>query len=353
MLHEINQVASTLSAGYIDFSMQFSASHAKSQMRTQRSKFSYNLTIISLYGLFEQFIEGQIECFVRVISNGVGRYEELPKKLISTHPVLTLKYAQKNLDDRYKNPTDKLAEHNFLIKSLYDALDSESELFTVNGKVFSNHSSNFRYDLINSMFSDIGVDRVIEKTFSIGSVVDFYKNFFGLDDSPSHSNMVKKISEELLDLVLRRNRIAHGASEDNILAYSFLREKIEFINALSKAVSQVCNSVEKFHLYSTGLRNNSIYKLVKPTKVFTKMSSFGFSIKNLSMDLIGKLIYIGQVVYLERNEHVLSFKIKSIVINGQVDDIFETVSDFDFAIVLEGLFDVENYKKHVFSFCNK
>ncbi|EPR3505542.1 MAE_28990/MAE_18760 family HEPN-like nuclease [Serratia marcescens] len=352
MLHEISHAASSLRSEDITFSKDFSTSYTTLSLRTQRSKFAYNLVIISLYGLLEQFIEGQIECFVRVISARVKKYEELPEKLKSSHPILTLKYAQKNLDDRYKDPNDKLINHSILIKSLYDSLDCNSERFTVNGKAFSSHSSNFRYDLINNMFQDIGVDRVIERTLSIVSVGDFYKKFFGLDDTISHSNLTSKISEELLDLVQRRNRIAHGVIEDDILSYALLKEKINFINVLSKAISQVCTMVEQFHIYRNGLKNKSIYNFMKPSNTFEKANSFGFVVKDLPDDLIGKLVYIGQRVYLERNDTVSSYEIESLVINRVEDCIFETTDSFEFAIRLKGVSDVKKYSGHVFSFSN-
>lgn len=91
---------------------------------------------------------------------------------------MTLKYALKNLEDRYLNEQDKDRNHQSLIMSLYHSLGNGIGDFSLVGKVYSNHSSNFRYELITTLFNNIGVDRVIDQTLSLEGYLDYYKDFW-------------------------------------------------------------------------------------------------------------------------------------------------------------------------------
>jgi hypothetical protein len=345
-LHEYSHILSGITTS--SFSKDFIKRNYTNQMRLKRGQFAYNISIITLYGLFEQFIEGQLECFVKVISSKVKRYSDLPTKLIETYPILSLKFAQKNLDDKYKDATEKLVSHSDLIKSLNATLDANSQDFTINSKVFSVHSSNFRYDLIHAMFSDIGLDRVIERTIKNEVVSDFYKEFFGLDESSSHREVTLKITEELLDLVQRRNRIAHGVTEGDMLAHSFVMEKVIFINTLCMGIYEVCQKAMNYHFFDIKLKSDTILSFGKPAHVFSKVYSFGFSVNPSLSNYVGKILYVGQTVYLEKNEDVYQYEIETIHHNNTPVELFEVSSSSEFCIVLKGIQNVNSYCKYNF-----
>ncbi|HHA0035896.1 TPA: MAE_28990/MAE_18760 family HEPN-like nuclease [Yersinia enterocolitica] len=145
--------------------VSLASGYKDSKYRNVSARFNYNVAIISLYGLFEQFIESQIENFVKNISRLALCYDDLPENLKSNHSLLTLKYAQKNLSDKYIESETKNTNHKLLIQSLYESLNHKAENFSIDAKVFSSHTSNFRCELINVMFGYIGVERVIEKPY--------------------------------------------------------------------------------------------------------------------------------------------------------------------------------------------
>lgn len=245
----LNKLANDLKHGYHDANdneyNHFIKEHHDNRKRVTRSQYLYNITIISLYGLFEQFIESQIEGYVKLISSGVKNYKFLPKKMQEMHCDLTLKYAKRNLEDRYLSDEDKENKHRLLITSLYQSLGYGIEDFSLVEKVYSNHTSNFRYDLITSLFNNVGIDRIIDKTLSLNEYPEYYKEFFGLDDSAEHNEIINKLTEEILELVQRRNRIAHGAIEDNMLSYKLLLEKCIFFDKLCHGIFLVADKSKK------------------------------------------------------------------------------------------------------------
>ncbi|MER3183991.1 MAE_28990/MAE_18760 family HEPN-like nuclease [Salmonella enterica subsp. enterica serovar Chester] len=352
----LNKLAHDVKSAYHDSNENhynaFLSEYHDNGKRVTRSQYLYNITIISLYGLFEQFIESQIEGYVKLITTGVKKYRLLPQKMRDTHCDLTLKYAQKNLENRYLNEQDKEKNHQSLIMSLYHSLGNGIEDFSLVEKVYSNHSSNFRYELITTLFNNIGVDRVIDKTLSIEGYPDYYKEFFGLDDSAGHNEIVSNLNEEILELVQRRNRIAHGATEDNILSYKFLKEKCVFFDKLCYGIFSMADKTIKYHLMEVEMENNGAFEFEAPTKLYDKISAFGFSIKKLDDVKRNKCIYEGQVVYLKSIVFGVIEKhyIESIFYNGQSDDIFETTENFDFSIKLKNLDNIKRYKGYIFYF---
>lgn len=334
---------------YVDFLNDF---YEKGN-RVLRGQYLYNLSIISLYGLFEQFVENQIEGYVKLITLASRKYTFLPKKMQDMHCDLTLKYAQKNLDDKYVEAEVKSKLHRSLIVSLYQSLGLELDDFSLVEKVYSNHTSNFRFDLITTLFSNIGVERVIDKTLSFDGFSDFYKDFFGLDDGAGHSEIISKLAEEILELVQRRNRIAHGEIEDDMLNYQFLQEKCTFFDKLCEGLYRVVDRAYTYHLKEIEIIISKAFEFSIPTNIFDRSSVFGFAIKNLDNEKKNKLIYEGQVVYLKSKEKEVIEKhtIESIVLNKNECDIFETTDSFEFGIKLENLVDIKSFKGYLFYFC--
>ena len=334
---------------YVDFLNEF---HEKGK-RVLRGQYLYNLSIISLYGLFEQFIESQIEGYVRLITSASKKYILLPKKMQDMHCDLTLKYAQKNLDDKYVEADVKSKLHRSLITSLYQSLENGLEHFSLVEKVYSNHTSNFRYELITNLFNNIGIDRVIEKTLSFEGFSDFYKNFFGLDDGAGHTEIINKISEEILELVQRRNRIAHGEIEDDMLKYEFLNEKCVFFDKLCEGLYRVADRAYTYHLKEVEIIKSKAFELSVPTHIFDRSSVFGFSIKDSDNEIKNKFIFEGQLVYLKskEKESIDKYTIESIFFNKEPCDIFETTDNFEFGIKLQNVDDIKRFKNYVFYFC--
>ncbi|MBL0433238.1 hypothetical protein JD501_08330 [Aeromonas hydrophila] len=326
--------------------------HYKSDARKSRSQYLYNLTIISLYGLFEQFIESQIETFAKKIALVVKKYSLLPQKMQAVHSDLTLKYAQRNLEDRYIQQHDKIRNHNSLIISLYKTLESNHDDFSLFEKVYSSHTANFRYDLITNLFNNIGIERVIDKTLGIDSCKSHYIKYFGLDDSAEHVEIANKLAEEILDLVQRRNRIAHGEIEDDLLSFDLLSDKCIFFDFLCQGISDITEQSMQYYLYKNEIIRNCAFNLNSPQNTFTKMCAFGFSIKGLHVDLHGKCIYEGQTVYLssQTSELIEKHTIDSICYNGISDSIFATTNNFEFSIKLKNVTDVKPYKNMCFIF---
>ncbi|EKN4765690.1 MAE_28990/MAE_18760 family HEPN-like nuclease [Yersinia enterocolitica] len=331
--------------------VSLASGYKDSKYRNVSARFNYNVAIISLYGLFEQFMESQIENFVKNISRLALCYDDLPENLKSNHSLLTLKYAQKNLSDKYIESETKNTNHKLLIQSLYESLNHKAESFSIDAKVFSSHTSNFRCELINVMFGYIGVERVIEKTLSIEGHQDFYKKYFGVDDSENNQSIVNKINEEISDLVIRRNRIAHGVVEDELISPSFMKEKSEFLKKVVYGVFEVCSRFSKEYERSLIFKTTKSFCLGVPANFFARVNSFGFSVRDLSIENLKEIVMVGQMVFLVKDNIVSEiFEVESLVHNNKSVSIFEATDSFDFGIKFSTEKKLIKYKNHSFYF---
>ncbi|HHA0035897.1 TPA: hypothetical protein ACOEXB_002612 [Yersinia enterocolitica] len=162
---------------------------------------------------------------------------------------------------------------------------------------------------------------------------------------------MNKINEEISDLVIRRNRIAHGVVEDELISPSFMKEKSEFLKKVVYGVFEVCSRFSKEYERSLIFKTTKSFCLGVPANFFARVNSFGFSVRDLSIENLKEIVMVGQMVFLVKDNIVSEiFEVESLVHNSKSVSIFEATDSFDFGIKFSTEKKLIKYKNHSFYF---
>jgi len=244
---------------------------------SSKKRLNYNMIIVSLYGIFEHFIESIIVEYMSYLNKVVPSYEELPDSIIKNHLDLSFELISRGIREKSRNHSSA----NRIIHKLNSCL-SHLEKYEINNEAFSLHSANFRIATINDAFSRLGIKKISDKIRRENLFVEYIG---GVDQGRDTDDIDPDIVfNQLNDLAERRNEVAHGINTDQILSNELLLERIRFVDAFSKSLYEI--------VYSESLLFKAIYtgvKLGKPISVFNNNIAC-FSIKNLRIKVGDMLI---------------------------------------------------------------
>lgn len=175
---------------------------------TDTRLFYYKSVIISIYGAFEQYIEGLLSEYIQKLCILVPNFSKFNDCI------------KRNYVDNWKKLHSKLAypKYNFLseqeiVQNLYDVINNDKN--TLIPECYFSNNGNYRCSVVNAVFSQVGIDmQMLDKYYlSEGSEITF-KNVTGIID----------------DLVERRNDIAHGQDNLQLLDTDMLIEMVDCVN---------------------------------------------------------------------------------------------------------------------------
>lgn len=228
--------------------------------------FFYAGTVVSLYGALEQFVEGLVEDAARGIAGSCPGYAELPEELVRQHTALSTGVLTLMVDNRYHGEL----QTRDVASGLHRALTEEMPI-RLNTQVFSQHTANFRWPVIQNIFQRIGlpVGPVLQSDILITSMGEHF---------PDESNLVFVVD----DLAQRRNEVSHGW-ESEILSFEIMRAYIAVIAAFAEGLFDVVATGVVQHLVK-----HSGVELGRPDRVFQK-SVAGY-------EALPEALTVGQVV---------------------------------------------------------
>jgi hypothetical protein len=178
----------------------------------------YAVAVAFGYAAFERFIRDLLEAIAHLLSEPIAEYGDLPEEFRKHHLALSLRAAGLAVErDSTIPPLGLLAT---LVKCLQGDVP-----FSVNGEVFSDHTANFRSELIRSSFRRLGL-QLPEEVQSPELQVLVENEFAGLYAKPS------SVVDDLAD---RRNVVAHG-DEVDLLDRQTLRALIGFLELYAHAL---------------------------------------------------------------------------------------------------------------------
>lgn len=230
--------------------------------------FDYKLTILILYGAFENYIESIISQYILKLNIAIDSFSKLPKQIQSRHTELSAKLISFICAGYSKYEQMDNAD---VVKYLYSCYATPQN-YRLNVAAFTQHSSNLRINTIRELFAGIGISAI---DMSIGKNSEFVTylqkvipEFCIISGLKNNALYNEKCFQLLDDLVERRNDIAHGVddADDNVLSTDVLIEYADYIVALSKAIySIVMEAYVKTTVFSQG---KNTFCLGKPIKVF-------------------------------------------------------------------------------------
>lgn len=246
---------------------------AYNSMRGYRKKFNYSAIIILTYGYFEDFLERAAKQYVKTIASLVKGFEQLPDRIKQNHFSKSVELSQRLKLDKYKDTTSQ----EEIVANLFSCQNSNSNGFILNLEAYAMHTANFRYEIIDAVFADTGVEQINKSIINEPNFAKYLRNSLEIGDKEEieESFLAKatklKLQETLNDLAQRRNEIAHGTDIDDVLSpKTILSRYIVFLNQYAQSLGYVLqNSVVSFQNSLLGEEIGSCFKLGHPVKVWT------------------------------------------------------------------------------------
>lgn len=196
-----------------------------------RRKYEYNLAIINLYGIFESFIEKIIVAYLRDYTKLFTEYALLPEKLTINHLRLSTELIS-STNSKYEHILKET-----IVKNLHSCM-SNSRGFSLNLEAFTQHSANFRKEIISQTFANINITDMISKIKGNEKLINFL-----LEKNNLEKNNIKGIKcndnlffGDLDDLIERRNCISHGNLSDDLLSEELIILYADYIKLLINAI---------------------------------------------------------------------------------------------------------------------
>lgn len=124
---------------------------------TTKKIYDYKLSIITLYGLIEGFIENIVKRYLEKLSSNIDNYNDLPQLLRENHLNFSADLI-KNID-RLSKYRDLSKSH--VIKNLYECVGGNKP-YHINVDAFTYHSANFRQETIQDFFKKVGIENIID-----------------------------------------------------------------------------------------------------------------------------------------------------------------------------------------------
>lgn len=244
--------------------------------------YHYRSNVVSLYGLFEQFIEDIIKEYIKQLCRIQPIYSNLNKNLKENYPDLSFSLYRK-----LEWPKFNYLRSSQVTEGLYNAINLDksiilSEPFILNG-------GNYRYDEIKNALTRIGVTNLDNE---LRKYPPLNQDFVVKYNNPAW----KTVSTEFLyfdlnDLVDRRNDIAHGANQmPSIKGVDLKNVTIDFVKKFAESL----NSFLGDNLFDYLFQINSYYH---PLNVFQHIVG-GFELQSIT---------------IKTNQHVLCKKPAGIV----------------------------------------
>lgn len=198
---------------------------------TTKRRFDYNSVIVSLYGFLEQYIESLLRAYAEAINTTIPKYELLPEQIRKQHIELSYTLIKRIEQTRYKTSISIPQ----IIANLHSCM-SNSPSYKINSDAFAYHSANFRMEIINQSFANLGITNVPDKVKGSQIFKDYLTEIEPEREVSSVTN--QEAFSMLNDLADRRNDVAHGIDSD-ILSNNILLDYIKFFQIYGSALYHV------------------------------------------------------------------------------------------------------------------
>ena len=240
--------------------------------RTDRKRYVYAVTIVSLYGLLERFVDTLIEAFIARIAGAVSSYDKMPTKIQDNHIPMSLALVKAIGEERHRTGMTQKE----VIANLHSCLTGD-ENFRVNGSAFVLHRGNISLTRITEFLSSVGIDTHFRRVTLTPDLLNLFREREERDISKVGDPELKALLQPIDDLVERRNQVSHGVINiDDIESIDLLKERCRFVAAYGGAVYTVL--VQEALKYQIDRAN--VQRLGKPIKVFNNSIFPGLFLKS-------------------------------------------------------------------------
>ncbi|GEN45399.1 MAE_28990/MAE_18760 family HEPN-like nuclease [Alkalibacillus haloalkaliphilus] len=264
--------------------------------------YEYTSIIINLYGLFERYIENSIIEYIDFLKKSIPKYSSLPVEIINNHYELSAQLISSLNLPKYKDIITK----ETIISNLYSCANCKGDKkYRLNSEAFTQHSYNFRGKSLNEFFKTVGISNL---TSLLKQSNGTFRKYLDEIEIP-----VENCFDILDDLAERRNRISHGAEEDDILGIDELSRYMDYINNLVKSINDLLNVQLIPYLIEKG---DNLIEVGTPFKQITD-KIVGIKLSNINLNK-------GDKIFIDKGQSDYSYAvIQSMQINNESYDNLE------------------------------
>lgn len=296
-------------------------------------RFIYTNSIISLYGYLESYLEKLADDFISGINEAKIPISALPQAVKDRHLELSMQFLKKISWNKKQDEAEKRECEKQVVANL-NSFFQETDDYVLNSKAFSVHSANFRYEMIQTYFAQLGEVQIADRTLGIPVVPEKLAVRLGQDVSKDKNVLKFWLESELSELAQLRNEIAHGSFEGVIESLDLIIERAEFIQDFGIALGSILyRSFEE--VVFQGKERQS---LGKADKVYVQTSCFGFYGKLLNGNQSTFTIKVGDEIYAHNtksSDKLLKGLVQGLVLNKIIVDEIDFPNALDCGIKVD------------------
>ncbi|MBD7912058.1 MAE_28990/MAE_18760 family HEPN-like nuclease [Clostridium cibarium] len=222
-----------------------------------KKMYDYNLIIVTMYGILENYVEESIKEYLSILNNTIMEYNRLPNKITENHIIFCANLL-KYIDTMSKYEHIKKSD---VIKNLNSCLSDKK--YTLNLDAFIHHTSNFRYESINEIYNNVGIQGILNEVKNNSKFIEYNMRELSIEKEDIADINNKTLFFKLEDLAERRNQIAHGIISDNLLSLLLMSDCLNYVDILIKSINEILD--KKIVEYEFEYANKE--KLNEPIKI--------------------------------------------------------------------------------------
>ncbi len=302
-----------------------------------RNDLFYNGVIITLYGLFEKFVDQICLSFIdTALKNEEEMFENnksVRSKMLSTYLQNVLEYVQN--PQRHTN----IDFSDTLVSSLFEGYYSaqrNNDYSKIDSRFLIFHSANVKSAELFNIFKKIGIEDFGVQICDSQSFADFLQDNLGFEEkdiSMMKTNDASSIYNVLNSLVDQRNTIAHSGFSDSKISFKEVFETtIPYLISLASSIKDILVNTLSIKF---SLPNKFRFRDVSIIKVYNN--------KLVCHSNEDYLISIGDLLILKNSENYIVAEIKSIGLNEKL------VTKTDEGSSLDYCFNIDKTAKESFS----
>ncbi len=271
--------------------------------------YDYNLIVITIYGIFEGFIEQIIKGYLKGLSTYIKDYKNIPEIIRENH----IQLSADLIKDCSKYAKFSHLSREEIIANLNSCISGDPN-YIINVDAFINHSSNFRKDTIRESFWNIGFANITQGICKDKKFRQYFIDFEGEEEFNLKYYTEDKFFRILKEIIERRNFIAHGNDIDDILSLSILSNYVVYIKCIMEAIYDIVSK----QLMAVHFENGNKVFLGLPKKIYNHCI--------IGIENQNNKIFVGLSIFAKHpiTNELRMGKILSIEYNGKsVDEISE------------------------------
>lgn len=258
--------------------------------QTDEKIFGYRSNIISLYGVFEFFVEEVFKEYIECLKRIIPLYDSLNDKIKNSYFINVAKLHSKLQYAKFSHITERKIVQNLEEVIVQNKNEIMAESYLMNG-------GNYKHNIICDLMNSVGICNVNSNIIQLSPLSDLLS-----ESTPDKEQQRTMVTMRLEDLVNRRNEIAHGTATDDIIDIDSFEDLLKFIVCYCDSLNQLLDH----ELMALKWEQSS-------SICYTPLNVYGNEIAELKVKNIS--LSIGKKLLIKKQSYPACFEAKIIGLN--------------------------------------